>query len=358
MRWAPSVFAPAGDVTMKKAALVIAPGRGTYNREELGYLGRNHADKIELFDRFDRQRTALDQEPVRSLDKRPSFSVSTFSRGDNASALIHACAYADFLSIDRYQYDIVAVTGNSMGWYISLACAGALSPDDGFRLVNTMGTLMQKALIGGQLIYPFVDDSWREIPGRRAELLALASAIDGLYLSIDLGGMIVFGGTEDALTVAEERLTPVDRFPLRLANHAAFHTELQAPIAHSGQSQLGVEMFHQPTLPLIDGRGHTWLPGGADLNSLREYTLGTQVTEVYDFTTAVRHGLREFAPEVVILLGPGRTLGGAVAQVLIAEGWGGLASKQDFLDRQTSEPIVLAMGIEEQRRLVLSKQAS
>ncbi len=53
------------------------------------------------------------------------------------------------------------------------------------------------------------------------------------------------------------------------------------------------------------------------------------------------------------LLGPGDTLGGAIAQALIAIGWRGLRSKQDFQEVQASDsPFLLAMGREDQRALV------
>ena len=80
-------------------------------------------------------------------------------RGDNASGLIYAASYADSISLAE-DIEIVAVTGNSMGWYIALACAGALSPRDGFHVVNTMGSLMHDSLIGGQVIYPFIREDW------------------------------------------------------------------------------------------------------------------------------------------------------------------------------------------------------
>ena len=77
--------------------------------------------------------------------------------------LFMPCAYADFLSINRDKYDIVAVTGNSMGWYIALACAGVVDLENGARIINTMGTFMQDSLIGGQIIYGVVDEQWHEI---------------------------------------------------------------------------------------------------------------------------------------------------------------------------------------------------
>ncbi|MEM9840317.1 MAG: ACP S-malonyltransferase [Pseudomonadota bacterium] len=340
---------------MKKKALVIAPGRGTYNKAELGYLHRHHGDKADLIADLDRLRQAAGQVTLSELDQASRFVLSTYSRGDNASSLIHACAYADFLSIDRRQYDIAAITGNSMGWYIALGCAGALSPSDSFTLINTMGTLMHEASIGGQMIYPFVDDHWFPIPGKREELLRYTDEISDLYLSIQLGGMIVFGGSSEALNELERRLEPLgDRFPMRLANHAAFHTPLQHPVSAQGRKMLPVSMFKSFDIPLIDGRGHVWYPQSTDNESLWSYTLGHQVVAPYVFSSSVINGVKEFAPDVVIVLGPGTTLGGAVAQALIQHRWKGLQSKDDFIERQGTDPLVLAMGMDAQRELVTS----
>lgn len=334
----------------RKAALVIAPGRGTYNKTELGYLARHHGDKAGLLAGFDAARADQGQETLSALDGAVQYNGERFSRGDNASGLIYACAYADYLSINSAALDVVAVTGNSMGWYIALACGGALDALGGFRVVNTMGQMMHDALIGGQTIYPFVDDNWIEIPGRRSELLSLTRDIPGLYISIHLGGMIVFAGEAAALSAAERRLPPLDgRFPLRLTNHAGFHSPLQAVVAKRARLRLGPELFAQPAVPLVDGRGHVWLPGATDVRALHDYTFGHQVVAPYDFSAAVIAGVREFAPDVIVVLGPGQTLGGAVAQALIAARWKGIASKQDFLAMQAETPVVLSMGMDQFR---------
>ncbi len=343
---------------VKRKALVIAPGRGTYNKDELGYLARHHADKAAFIEAVDSYRASLGQATVSELDGRSRYSVGEHTRGDNASPLIYACAYGDFRTIDRDRFDVVAVAGNSMGWYIALACAGAAGEMAALTVINTMGGLMQEALIGGQLLYPLVDENWQAIPGREAELLDLIEEIGNtagntLYPSIHLGGFLVFGGTAPALDALEARLAPEQgRFPLRLANHAAFHTLLQSPIAERARSLLGQELFGAPDLPLIDGRGKVWTRYGSGPAALRDYTLGHQVTAAYDFTRAVQVGVKEFAPDCLIVLGPGTTLGGAVAQCLIGIGWQGLTSKQDFLDRQAEDPVVLSMGLAEQRARV------
>ena len=340
-----------------KTAVVICPGRGTYNRAELGYLGRHFPD-ASLLAAFDAQRSAEGQPTLGELDGAERFSLSTHTRGDNASALIFAATLGDFLSIDREEIDIVAVTGNSMGWYSALACGGALSPENGFRVANTMGTLMQRSLIGGQLIYPFVGDDWQPNPARRAELLELVDEIaarpeHALALSIDLGGMLVLAGNDAGLAAFEKSVEPVqERFPMRLGNHAAFHTALQEPVAREGREQLPASLFGQSELPLIDGRGAIWWPGATDTEKLWGYTLGAQVTQSYDFTRAIAIAAREFAPDLFIITGPGTTLGGAVAQSLILANWRGMGGKDDFKLQQDKAGLLASMGMPDQRSTV------
>jgi [acyl-carrier-protein] S-malonyltransferase len=91
-------------------AIVICPGRGTYNATEIGTLAR-HGDPA-LIAAFDAARAALRQETLTALDAGP-YSLARHSRGDNASALIYAATLSDFRAIRGV--DIVAVSGNSMG---------------------------------------------------------------------------------------------------------------------------------------------------------------------------------------------------------------------------------------------------
>lgn len=343
---------------MRQTAVVVAPGRGTYNREELGYLARHHGVRRDLLAAFDAYRAAEGQEAISALDGADRFSGARHTRGDNASGLIHACAYADFLAIDRERFDILAVTGNSMGWYIALTCAAALAPLDGFKLVNTMGTLMHQQMIGGQLIYPFVDENWQVIPGLRSEIETKMAAINAradhvLTLSIELGGMLVLAGNAEGLAAFEAEMPVVQgRFPMRLPGHGGFHSALQAPVAAEGQAKLHAGMFQQPDLPLIDGRGAIWQPRATDRAELYGYTLGHQVVEPYDFTAAIRVAAREFMPDVFIVLGPGGTLGGAVAQSLLLNEWRRLQGRSDFKAVQASTPVLLSMGLQDQRRFV------
>jgi acyl transferase domain-containing protein len=341
-----------------KTAVVICPGRGVYTTTELGYLSRNFADKP-LLASFDAIRTTRGQETLSALDGATSYSTAVHSRGDHASSLIYASTLGDFRAIDREQIEVVAVTGNSMGWYSTLACAGALSAEGGLEVVNTMGSLMQQSLIGGQTLYPFVDEDWGEDAAKKARLLALIEELGrrphhALTLSIDLGGMLVVAGNEDGLNAFEASVPRLQhRFPMRLQNHAAFHSALQSPIAAEAQARLPARLFGQPAIPMVDGRGQIWWPSATDPEALRDYTLGHQVTEPYHFTRAIQIAAREFAPELFIITGPGTTLGGAVAQSLILANWHDLRTKADFQSRQQSTPLLVSMGMREQRAIVV-----
>ena len=343
---------------MTLTAVVVAPGRGTYNKPELGYLSHHHAKRGDMIAEFDQYRATHGQKTISELDDADRFVGSQHTRGDNASPLIYTCAYSDFLSIDRTQIEIVGVTGNSMGWYIALACAGALDPMGGLQVVNTMGTLMQDHLIGGQTIYPFVDENWQPIPGQRENILDTVTRINALKyhdldVSIDLGGMLVLAGNEAGLTAFEQATPRVqERFPMRLPNHAGFHTALQEPVAALGRAALPQSLFQQPTLPLIDGRGGLWWPNACDLSALWDYTLNHQVVATYDFTAAIRTAARELMPDLFIVLGPGTTLGGAVAQSLTLANWRGWGDKAGFQQDQAQQIRLAAMGNPDQRPTV------
>jgi hypothetical protein len=104
---------------------------------------------------------------------------------------------------------------------------------------------------------------------------------------------------------------------------------------------------------MIDGRGRIWQPYATDVHELYEYTLGHQVCRAYDFTTAVTVAMKEFAPDRLVLLGPGASLGGSIGQTMIQNNWKYIDSKQKFSELQEKNPYLLSMGRPEQReRLV------
>ena len=82
------------------------------------------------------------------------------------------------------------------------------------------------------------------------------------------------------------------------------------------------------------------------------YTLDHQVRKTYDFSKGIEVALKEFAPDCLILLGPGSTMGGAIAQILIQHNWHQLETKEDFIQLQQNDPYIYSLGLEQQRRII------
>lgn len=120
-----------------------------------------------------------------------------------------------------------------------------------------------------------------------------------------------------------------------------------------GRDELEDEVWMEPELPLVDGRGAQWRPLTTDPWELFDYTLGHQVVHTFDFRATVRVTLREYAPDAIVLLGPGDSLGAAVAQVVIEERWQGIENREAFLSRQAEDPFLLSMARPEQAERVL-----
>ncbi|MHC4263361.1 MAG: ACP S-malonyltransferase [Planctomycetota bacterium] len=325
-------------------SLLILPGRGSYTEKSLGSLPADHP-WVEAADRY---RATLDLPSLRELDSAEKFSAKLHLRPANVSALIYLVSMLDAAEASS-RSRVVAVAGNSMGWYTALAAGGALSFEDGLRLVQEMALLQEQHPEGGQVIYPIVDDEWRADRTRyEAVLAALESSGGEAFPSIKLGGYAVLAGTEtgirhllDALPKVTVGGTP---YPFRLMQHGPYHTPLVEPVSRAARERLAGLEFGTPTATLIDGDGRRHTPWSSDPTELREYTFGQQVVAPYDLTTSILVGMREYAPDRVVLPGPGNTLGGVVGQCLIAESWRGVHSKADFQTLQSSEePLVESM---------------
>ncbi len=333
----------------KERVVVICPGRGTYTKETLGYLKKYRPQLNNFINTLDEKRSSLGTPTLSELDNETNFKPQLHTKGENASALIYACSYADFLNLDTEKYEVVAITGNSMGWYIALAVAGVLNTHNAFEVINTMGSMMKEQIIGGQIIYPLTDENWVTKTQTLALIkneLAQVNKIEGCqaYVSIYLGGYIVIGGNQKALDLLLKNLPKIENYPFQLINHAAFHTPLLTETSKKAFQILKPELFQKPSLPLIDGQGKIWQNYATDLNELYNYTFDHQVVQAYDFTKAITVSLKEFAPDRLILLGPGNSLGGAIGQILVENNWKNLKSKNDFSERQKQDAFLISMG--------------
>jgi acyl transferase domain-containing protein len=333
--------------------VVVCPGRGSYGAGDLGSLA---GAPREIVDAIDRRRAAVRLPPIATLDGAPAFE-NRHTVGANAADLTFARSLADLAAVDRARVDVGCVIGNSMGWYTALVIAGALDLDAGARLVGTMAALQAEHGTGGQIVYPIVDDAWQPDPVLEAAVTA-ALASSGVYLSIQLGGSVVLG-IDDGIDPGA-LLRPLRRggitYPLRLTGHQAFHTRLVEPVVDHARAALADIACAPPAITLIGGDGQIHRPRITERATLREYTFGPQLVEPFDFVTCVRTAVGNFAPDALVLLGPGETLGGACGQILVDMRWRGLRDRKDFAEAQAGDaPLVIAMSRPAQRALVTAR---
>jgi malonyl CoA-acyl carrier protein transacylase len=338
----------------RRRAGLVCPGRGSYTAASLGSLPPEHP----LVGRAEELRDRYELEPLLALYGSERFGPPRHLRPANASPLI---LLASLLDAERAlaDHDVVAVAGNSLGWYTALAVGGALAFDDAFRLVQEIALLQEGTSDedgggygGGQVIYPLTDASWQpsdELEGAVTAALRDEDAAGGrVYPSIDLGGYAVLAGDEPGVQRLLRRLPPLrvgERlFPLRLAQHGPYHTPLVRHVAEAASAALEGLHWRAPRMALVDGRGARWTPWSTDPGELRDYTLGQQITTPFDFASSVSVLLREEAPDLLVLPGPGNSLGGICGQLIVGEGYRGIRTRAHFEAVQASDrPVLLSM---------------
>src|SRR5918992_1242352 len=260
-------------------AVVAFPGRGAYAPSSLRSLPAGHR----WVKRAAELRRAENLPSLIELDRAARFDPHEHLRPANASVMTFLIGMLDAERIAG-DHEVVAVVGDSVGWYTALAAAGALSFDDALRLVQQMALLHEQPIPedgpGGQVIYPLTDATWKPDPS----------------------------------------------------------------LAAAARQQLGDLAWQAPRVTLIDGRGARFTPWSTDPAALASYTLEEQVVSPYRFATALRVALREYSPDVVVLPRPGTSLGGICGQVVVAEGFRGVRSRAGFEQIQAGrKPILLSM---------------
>ena len=329
-------------------AVVAFPGRGAYTASTRGSIAPRH----NWVQRADELRAGYGLPPLVELDGAAAFDARDHLRPANAAPLVFLIGLLDAERIAA-DHEVVAAIGNSMGWYTALAAAGALGFDDAFRLVQEMALLQEQPLPddgpGGQVIYPLTDAAWRPDPRLAGAVdRALAAGNGDVHRSVELGGYAVLAGSETGVDKLLADLPPVRvgerAYPLRLALHGPYHTPLVSHVADAAAEQLADLRWQAPTVPLIDGRGARFTPWTADVAAIARYTLREGVVTPFRFATALRVALREYAPDVIVLPGPGNSLGGICGQVLVAEGYRGIRSRQAF-ERAQRGPRPLLLSI-------------
>jgi [acyl-carrier-protein] S-malonyltransferase len=204
--------------------------------------------------------------------------------------------------------ECVATAGLSLGEYVALVFAGALSFADGLRVVRCRGEAMQAAADA--------------TPGAMVSVLGLDQAgVEGLcakaqgegrvqIANLLCPGNVVVSGDRAACEAVERLAEAAGARTVRLAVAGAFHTALMKPADATLAAALAAIDLKAPRLPVwsnVDARPHT------DPREIREL-LVRQVVQPVLWEQTMR-GLLEAGCDRFYEIGPGRVLAGLLKRV-------------------------------------------
>ena len=200
-----------------------------------------------------------------------------------------------------------AAAGHSLGEFSALVVAGALSFEDGLKLVSKRALAMQKAC--------------EAQPGTMAAILGLedkvveevCAGIDGVVVAANYNcpGQLVISGAVEAVDAACEQLKAAGaRRALRLPVGGAFHSPLMAPAKEELAQAIAEAPFHTPVCPIyqnVDAKPYTD-PEQIKANLIAQLTAPVRWT--YIVKNMLADGVMEFTE-----LGPGSVLQGLIKKV-------------------------------------------
>ncbi len=217
---------------------------------------------------------------------------------------LHSVILAKTLG-DEFKPDMVA--GHSLGEFSALVAAGALSFEDGLKLVATRAQAMQKACE----ITPSTMAAVLALPNEKVE--EICASIDDIVAPANYNcpGQVVISGTVTGVDAACPKMLEAGaKRALKLKVGGAFHSPLMQP-AHDELAQaINTADFHTPICPVyqnVDALPHTD-PVEIKNNLIAQLTAPVKWTQIIQ--NMVKDGLTE-----VVELGPGAVLQGLVRKI-------------------------------------------
>lgn len=217
---------------------------------------------------------------------------------------LHSVILAKTLG-DDFNPDMVA--GHSLGEFSALVAAGALSFEDGLKLVATRARAMQKACE----VTPSTMAAVLALPNEKVE--EICASIDDIVAPANYNcpGQVVISGTVTGVDAACPKMLEAGaKRALKLKVGGAFHSPLMQP-AHDELAQaINTADFLTPVCPVyqnVDALPHTD-PVEIKNNLIAQLTAPVKWTQIIQ--NMVKDGLTE-----VVELGPGAVLQGLVKKI-------------------------------------------
>ena len=205
------------------------------------------------------------------------------------------------------EFDPSMVAGHSLGEFSALVAAGALSFEDGLRLVSARAHAMQKACE----MKPSTMASVLALPDEKVE--EICRGIDGVVVCANYNcpGQLVISGEVEAIDAACEQLLAAGaKRAMKLKVGGAFHSPCMEPARTELAEAIERTEINAPRVPVyqnVDARPHT---DPAEIKA----NLIAQLTAPVRWTQSVQNMIADGATEF-IELGPGKVLQGLVGKI-------------------------------------------
>ena len=202
------------------------------------------------------------------------------------------------------------VAGHSLGEFSALVAAGALSFDDGLKLVSARAQAMQKACDAA----PSTMAAIIALPDATIEEVCAAISKDGNIVvpaNYNCPGQLVISGNIDAINEACEQLKAAGAkraLPLKVGG--AFHSPLMQPAKEELQAAIEATEIRTPRFPVyqnVDAKPHTD-PAEIKANLIAQLTAPVKWT--YEVQNMIADGATDFTE-----CGPGKALQGMIAKI-------------------------------------------
>ncbi len=216
---------------------------------------------------------------------------------------IHSVALAKVVG-EEIKPDMAA--GHSLGEFSALVAAGAMSFEDGLRLVSARAKAMQKACE----VNPSTMAAVLALPDETVE--AICADIDGVVCAnYNCPGQIVISGTNEAIDAACPKMLEAGaKRALKLKVGGGFHSPCMEPARAELAEAIAATEIHTPQCPVyqnVDALPHT------DPVEIKA-NLIAQLTAPVRWTQTVKNMIADGATEF-IELGPGKVLQGLVSKI-------------------------------------------
>lgn len=204
-------------------------------------------------------------------------------------------------------FDPAMVAGHSLGEFSALVATGALSFEDGLKLVSQRATAMQKAC--------------EMNPSTMAAILGLEdNVVENICAEIDdvvvpanynCPGQLVISGSNEGIALACEKMKEAGaKRALPLAVGGAFHSPLMEPAREELAAAISATDFKAPSCPIyqnVDAKPQT------DPEVIKQ-NLIAQLTASVRWTQTVQNMMADGA-DLFIETGPGKALRGMIKKI-------------------------------------------